>query len=271
MSETMATEPQASSRSTESGSLGRGLQVLGVLHAGMRAMSLTDVSDASGLAPSTTHRLLQALVELGQAARTSGGRYMPSARSLVPLPLDHPLSALRRDCAELLRNLCARHGPSTSLVVFLGNDRVVLEYAPGRYSVTPYYDTHLDAPYHATTSGKILLSGLSSAKRAALLGPTLDVRTPETHLDPQLLDRELDQVRLEGFATNMQENVAGICACGARLSSPSGRPIGAIVMSGPGKYFSADAMLNMKRDLLESAGVLNKTSSALRALARFLE
>lgn len=255
----------------ESGSLARGLQVLGVLNEAMQPLSLSEIAEAAGLASSTVHRLLQTLVEHGQVARTPAGRYRPSARSLLPLMLDHPLSALRRDSTELLRTLCARYGPSTSLILFFGHERAVIELALGRYSVTPYYDTHLSAPYHATVSGKLLLSGLPPAERAALLGePPLSSRTASTVIDRAALERELDLVRLEGYATNMHENVVGISAIGARLVSPVQRNIGAIVMSGPSEYFGAEAVAAMQQDLLRAADLLNNTSSALRAVARFL-
>lgn len=262
----------AMTRSAESGSLARGLQVLGVLHQAMRPLAHSEIAEATGLAPSSAHRVLQLLVDSRQVERSAGGRYRPSARSLLPLGLDHPLSSLRRDSTELLRNLRDRHGPSTSLMVFFGYERSILETAVGRYSVAPYYDTHVSTPHHTTVSGKLLLAHLPATERAALLATQpLVARTAHSILEPEALARELDAAREEGFAVNRHENVAGICACGAVLLSPAGVAIGALVMSGPSEHFAGEAMAAMKRDLLEAAGLLSHTSSALRAVARFLE
>ncbi|MGC3983763.1 MAG: IclR family transcriptional regulator [Pseudorhodoferax sp.] len=271
MDEVSLAPPRVSERSGESGSLARGLQVMGVLHAAMAPLGVSEIAEETGLASSTVHRLLQTLVEHGHATRTPAGRYRPSARSLLPLVQDHPVSALRRDCGELLRTLCTRYGPSTSLILFFGHERAVIELALGRYSVTPYYDTHLNNPYHATVSGKLLLSGLTPAERAALLGEgPLRAATPDTVVDRAALERELEVVRAEGYATNVHENVVGISAVGARLVAPSQRPIGALVMSGPSEYFGDAAKAGMKTDLLQAAELLNNTSSALRAVARYL-
>ncbi|MES2531672.1 MAG: IclR family transcriptional regulator [Pseudomonadota bacterium] len=262
---------RASEKSSESGSLARGLQVMGVLHTAMRSMGISEIAEETGLASSTVHRLLQTLVEHGQVTRTPASRYRPSARSLLPLLLDHPVSALRRDSSELLRTLCTRYGPSTSLILFFGHERALIELALGRYSVTPYYDTHLSNPYHATVSGKLLLSGLAPMERALLLGDQpLRAPTPNTVVDREALEHELALVQAEGYATNTHENVVGISAVGARLMSPSQRNIGAIVMSGPSEYFGAEAQAGMKRDLMQTADLLNSTSSALRAVARYL-
>jgi DNA-binding IclR family transcriptional regulator len=262
----------AGARNTESGSLARGLQVLGVLHEAMHALSHSEVAETAGLPASTTHRLLQTLVEHGQVERTRSGRYRPSARSLLPLVMDHPLNSLRRDVTGLLRGLCDRHGPSTSLILFFGAERAMLESAPGRYSVMPYYDTHLSAPYHTTVSGKLLLAHLAPAERQALIAKQpLIARTPHSITDVALLEEELKRAQAEGFAINLHENVAGICACGTVLKSSAARAVGAIVMSGPSEYFSTETMEAMKRDLRETASLLTHTSLALRAVARFLE
>ncbi len=259
-------------RGTESGSLARGLHVLGVLHEAMRPLAHSEIAEATGLAPSSAHRVLQLLVEARQVERSSGGRYRPSARSLLPLGLDHPLSSLRRDSTEMLRTLRDRHGPSTSLMLFFGTQRSILEIAAGRYSVATYYDTHVSSPHHTTVSGKLLLAHLPPAERAAFLAAQpLAARTPRSILDSDALERELAVVREEGFAVNHHENVAGICACGAVLLSPTGAAIGALVMSGPSEHFAVDALAAMKGDLLEAADLLSHTSSALRAVARFLQ
>ncbi|MGF6767656.1 DNA-binding IclR family transcriptional regulator [Paraburkholderia sp. GAS199] len=262
----------AGGRNTESGSLARGLQVLGVLHESMHALSHSEVAEAANLPASTTHRLLQALVEHRQVERTRGGRYRPSARSLLPLVMDHPLNSLRRDVTGLLRGLCDRHGPSTSLILFFGTERAMLESAPGRYSVMPYYDTHLSAPYHTTVSGKLLLAHLDPDEQKTLIaGKPLLARTPHSITDVARLQDELNTVQSEGFATNLHENVTGICACGTVLKSSNARAIGAIVMSGPSEYFSSETIPVMRRELRETSALLTHTSLALRAVARFLE
>lgn len=261
---------QALKSSGEIGSLARGLAVMRVLHAAMQPRGVSEIAEETGLASSTVHRLLQTLVEHGQATRTPAGRYRPSAHSLLPLVLDHPLSALRRDCGETLRTLCARYGPSTSLILFFGHNRAVIEIVLGRYSITPYYDTHLHNPHHATVSGKLLLSGLAPAERAALLGDgPLLAATPNTMVDRETLESELELVRAEGYATNVHENIVGISSAGALLVSPGKRHIGAIVMSGPSEYFPAELKAAMKQDLLQAASLLNSTSS-LRAVAHYL-
>lgn len=256
-------------RDTESGALTRGLSILSCLQEAMRPMGLQELSAAVGLPPSTCHRLLQSLEQAGYLYR-QGALHYPAARAACPLPLEHPLNRLRRDTTALMRELQERYGPSALLVAFLGHQRVVVDYIAGSYSVTPYFGTHVTAPLHVSVSGKLLLSDLAPAECDALLGEEpYAARTKFSIQDRKTLDAELDQVRQQGWASNHNENVAGISALGVRLSAPSGRAIGAIVLTGPGRYFGGgkDPMCD---DLLQAAGMLNATSNALRAMAEFL-
>ncbi|WP_245763544.1 IclR family transcriptional regulator domain-containing protein [Paraburkholderia diazotrophica] len=62
-------------------------------------------------------------------------------------------------------------------------------------------------------------------------------RTEFTVRDRTALYAELNDVRKRGSATNRNENVTGICAVGTRLSAPSRRASGAIVLTGPSRSF----------------------------------
>ncbi|WP_144109602.1 IclR family transcriptional regulator [Paraburkholderia sp. BCC1886] len=256
-------------RETESGALARGLNVLSRLHEAARPLSLQEIADGVGLPASTCHRLLQSLDQAGYVYR-EGSLYCPTPRAACPLPLEHPLNRLRRDTAPLMRELQERHGPSVLLIAFFGNHRATVDSVSGNYSVTPYFDTNVSAPLHASVSGKILLSDRSAEQRDLLLGAEPYVaRTEFTIRERAALYAELEEVRERGWATNRNENVTGISAVGTRLTAPSGRALGAIVLTGPSRFFREgdDAM---RDDLIEASKLLASTSHAVRALTQFL-
>ncbi|WP_091904496.1 IclR family transcriptional regulator [Chitinasiproducens palmae] len=259
------------SRGAETGALTRGLQLLAVMSDASRPLSLSEIAEASGIAASTTHRLLHTLSQCEQVYKNAQGRYCLAPRALFPLGLDHPLQVLRRDAAEMLRELQARHGPSVLLVAFLGEKRMVVDFAPGAYSVAPYFDTRISAPAHASVSGKILLADLPEADRQRLLGDApYPARTRHTITTRAALDDALAEVEASGLATNFNENVMGICAIGAPLVAPSGRAIGAIVLTGPDTFFGAERRDAIAEDVRRVAHMLSAMSMSVRAVARFL-
>lgn len=259
----------AERRDTESGALARGLNILSRLHEAGRPLSLQEISESVALPTSTCHRLLQSLDLAGYIYR-EGAVYCPTPRAACPLPLEHPLNRLRRDTAPLMRELQERHGPSALLIAFLGNHRATVECVAGNYSVTPYFDTNVTAPLHASVSGKILLSDRTPDQRDFLLGrEPYAPRTAFTVTDRTALFAELEEVRQRGWATNENENVTGISAVGTRLTAPSGRALGAIVLTGPSRFFR-NGNEAMRTDLLQATELLNSTSRAVRALTEFL-
>ncbi|HXZ10503.1 MAG TPA: IclR family transcriptional regulator C-terminal domain-containing protein, partial [Paraburkholderia sp.] len=163
-----------------------------------------------------------------------------------------------------------RHGPSVLLIAFLGDRRATVECVAGNYSVAPYYDTNVTAPLHASVSGKILLSDRTPEQRDVLLGTApYAARTEFTIKDRSTLFAELDEVRRRGWATNDNENVIGISAIGTRLAAPSGRALGAIVLTGPSRFFQNGSEA-MRDDLLKASDLLNSTSHAVRAMTQLL-
>ncbi|MGB6104340.1 MAG: IclR family transcriptional regulator [Pusillimonas sp.] len=255
----------------DGGALQRGLAIIDTLIAAEQPLSLSELSDTVGLTPSTMHRLLQTLIQSGYVYRDALSRFSPTPRSVYPLGLHHPLNMLRRDAKEPLQSLRDKYGPTATLSIFFDTRRLILETAPGDESFVPYFDTHLDTPFHATVSGKLLLSSLSNEARAQLLGPApYAACTKNTITSEQALHAELDKVSAQQYATNLDEHCPGISAVGAPILLDSGMVLGAIVVTGPSKYFSADTVQNMVPDVMQTAHLFSYASPAVRAVCRFL-
>jgi len=258
-------------KGADSGSLARGLQVLAVMGDAGRPLTLSEISEAVGLASSTTHRLLQTLSQCDQVYKNVQGRYCLAPRALFPLALDHPLQMLRRDAAETLKSLQLRYGPSVLLIVFLGDKRLLVDFAVGSYSIAPYFDTYITAPLHGSVSGKIMLADMTPQVRDEFLGSgPLTGRTRHTIISRAQLESQLALVAKQGHASNFNENVLGICAIGARITAPSGRALGALVVTGPEEYFPQDKLEEIADVVCGSANRLSTTSMSVRAVARFL-
>ena len=140
---------------SEAGALARGLAIMDVLVDAARPLTLHEIAEEVALTDSTAYRLLQALCEAGRVLRDpSGKRYHASSKTLNPLTMYHPLHVLRRDATEPLRQLRARTDLTSSMVVFVGMQRLVLDVSGVSGTLTPYYGTCLTNPLHVAVSGK---------------------------------------------------------------------------------------------------------------------
>lgn len=149
----------------------RTLRLLQVLIEVPGPATLASIAQASGLEPNTAHRLLERLVETGYARKCDATRrYSAAARALYPMSLHHPLNRLRLESREQLRHLRERHDQSVCLIVFVGHQRVIIDFVPGREPLSPLYGTWLSNPLNASAAGIVLLSNLSRDERRKLLG-----------------------------------------------------------------------------------------------------
>ena len=256
---------------TETGSLQRGLALIEVLQAAQRPLTATELADATKHPLSTVHRLVQALIQSEYVYRDASRRYFAGPKALMPLNLYHPLNALRRDVREHLRALREQFRHTTSCIVFLGVERLVVELAVENESLSPYHATHLKSPLHGAASGKVLLASLPHAERTQLLQRAPLIKsTPNTITDLDALERELDLVRSRGFAVAIDENHVGLSAAAAPINATPSQVIGCLVLAGMSSSLSRDSVHAAGQVLKMTADLLSIGSMAVRAVGSLL-
>lgn len=254
------------------GSLSRGLQVLEVLRNTPGYLSLSDIAAETGLDASTVHRLLQALTENGYAARDDvQKRYLPGPRALSPLSLFHPVTLLRREAGAVLQAFQEETGETVALVLFIAQERLVVEFARGNQPLSPYYDTWLKSPLHGSGSGKLLLAWLSDSEREHLLGPgPYMAHTPQTITDRELLSQHLNQVRKQGYSVARDDAYQGLTAIGVPLMYPTdAQPLGCLVSTSRSSSVSAQAEAAIADKLKTASRLLLNSAPSMQALRQW--
>ncbi|MBV1853100.1 IclR family transcriptional regulator [Catellatospora tritici] len=218
---------------TSSGNAGGAAdKVLSVLEALAGHQRLAELAAATGLPKSTVHRILQSLVARGFAAADGHGGYLPGPRVLalagrVMGALD-PTRAARPEL-EALRD-------RTGFTVHLGlhdGDRAV--YAdkiagPQPYDMRSRVGQSLDL--HSTAIGKAILARLPDAQVRELAARTgLPRHTPRTASGVKPLLAALEQVRVDGYAVDDEENEPGLRCVAAAVTGTEGRVVGAVSAS----------------------------------------
>ncbi|AQV94087.1 IclR family transcriptional regulator [Cupriavidus necator] len=255
------------------GSLARGLQVLDVLTQANGYMTLSDIAAETGLDASTAHRLLQTLVEHGYAVREEiQKRYLPGPLALSPLSLFHPLTQLRRESAPTLSS-CQRSvgGATVALVLFIGSERLVVDFVQGTNPLSPYYDTWLKSPLHGSASGKLLLAWMTAEQRERLLGPgPYEAHTSKTITEPAVLAQELNLVRMQGYAVARDDYYDGLVAIGAPLTHQNElQPLGGLIVTAPSDAVAAEAEEAISAQLKAASKLLMNGAPSLQILRQW--
>lgn len=256
---------------TEAGSLLRGLTLIELLQSAQRPLTATELAERSGQPLSTVHRLMQVLIRNDYVYRDGSKHYHAGAKALAPLHLYHPLNVLRRDAREHLRTVRDRFRQTSSIAVFLGIERLILELAVEDDSLSPHHETHLRTPLHGAASGKVLLASLPPDELDAVVGSgTLVRRTPHTIGDVSSLRRELDQVRSQGFAIAIDEIHIGLSAAAAPIEVYPGVVIGCLIVSGLTASFDRDKAIEAGKMLKMTADLMAVGNTSALMVASFL-
>lgn len=151
------------------------------------------------------------------------------------------MTQLRREASAVLQAFQEETGETTALVLFLAQERLVVDFARGNQPLSPYYDTWLKSPLHGSGSGKLLLAWMTDSEREHLLGPgPYMAHTPQTITDPGLLSQHLDQVRTQGYAVARDDAFQGLTAIGVPLMYPTdAQPLGCLVITSRSSSVSA--------------------------------
>ncbi|WP_435862988.1 IclR family transcriptional regulator domain-containing protein [Streptomyces massasporeus] len=207
-------------------SLARGLTVLTAFGEGRPELTLTEVSQATGLARATARRALITYEHLGLVA--AAGRTFtltPRVLSLGFPPLSR--TSLPEIAQPHLADLTSRIHESTSLAV-LSDSGEEIQYtarvATGRVmSVNITVGTRL--PAYATALGRVLLADASEGIRGAKELPAL---TAHTITDKQKLAEALASVRAQGYALVDEELEEGLRSIAVPIRDRSGRVVAAL-------------------------------------------
>ena len=209
-------------------SLSRGLTVLQAFNAERPAMTLADMSRATGLTRATARRLLHTLVTLGFVC--TDGRTFELTPRVLDLGFAYVSSLQLPDIAQpFMEALSDRVHESVSASVLDGTQIVYVARVNTQriMGISLAIGSRLPAAW--TSMGRVLLAGLTDAQleefldRLVVAGLTMHSIT-----DIDVLRSEIHAVRSQGYALIDQELEEGIRSVAAPLRDRRGRTLAAV-------------------------------------------
>ena len=159
----------------------------------------------------------------------------------------------------VLRELALKTGESATFYVREGGERVVLAREEGTHAIRFSVAVGQRMDLHAGAAGKVLLAHAPEAERNILLtrGPLARL-TPQTITSPNLMLKELEQVRKSGYAISRGERNPDAFALAAPIFERRDQLIGAMAIAGPISRFTAEAEQGYLSDLKRAAKLLSE-------------
>jgi len=209
--------------------------LIDVLASREEAISLKEISERTGLHPSTTHRILNDLATGRFVDRPEAGNYRLGMRLLELGNLVKARLSVRDAALVPMRELHKLIQQPVNLSVRQGDEIVYVERAYSeRSGMQVVRAIGGRAPLHLTSVGKLFLAVdepqkvRAYATRTGLAGHT---RNSITQLP--LLERELSKARQYGIARDNEELELGVRCMAAGIHDDQGRLVAGLSISAP--------------------------------------
>lgn len=241
-------------------SLVRSISILNALAKEEHGLTLTDLAQKIGLAPSTAHRLLTTLQQerfvrfdqdrsvwlIGVQAFVVGNAFV---RSRDVLTMSRPY----------MRRLMEESGETVNLAVEDQGEAVYLAQVECRQMMRAIAKPGGRVPLHCSGIGKALLASMPDREVAKILRRRgLERMTDKTIDTPARLRDSLTRIRSLGYAFDDEENAIGLRCVAAVVHDEYGEPLAGLSLSGPMARIPDDRM-----PLL--GGIVSKTAAAITA------
>jgi DNA-binding IclR family transcriptional regulator len=213
-------------------SVDRALTILEVL-ARVGEAGVTEIAGELGVHKSTAFRLVSTL-EAHRLVEQTGdrGRYRLGVGVLRLAGATTARLDLVQEARPVCRQLAADTGETVNIAVLSDRSALYLDQVAGSSALQPHNWVGQHIPLHATSNGKVLLSGLDDDRLAELLG-ALARYTSLTITTKGKLREELVRVREQGYAVAVDELEEGLTAVAAPVRNAHGDVVASMSVSGP--------------------------------------
>jgi len=179
----------------------------------------------------TVYRIVAALAEQGMVAE-SGGAYRLGPRLMSLASRAWSQFDLRAALAPELRALRDETGETVHLAVPAGREMTYIDKLESPGPVRMASRVGASVALHSSAVGKAYLAALDEPSRERLLrGLPLAARMPATMTSLPALRAQLDETAARGYATDNEENEAGIVCYGVAVCDAAGRPVAGVSVS----------------------------------------
>ena len=202
-----------------------------------QGFSIADLVHETGLNSSAVHRIFSVLTRRGYIyQKHKRGPYFIGHKFLLFNGIHKHATGIKEQALPFLEKLCKDISETVDLLIFDGKSLFSLATIFPKQFLRAVPDTTIVQPFplHCTAVGKILLASLPGDEfDRALNSKALTVYTDNTVTDKAQIRADIEIVRRENVAYDIEEFWIGIMSVAAPLKDDSGKAIGAISIVGP--------------------------------------
>lgn len=211
----------------------RTLKILFLIAAAPEPLSLSDISNSTGLDKATALRLLVTLESFRLVQRDEKNRTYAIGAGAWQLASSYK-SELKSVSEPHLRVLRDQTGESVSLVIARGMERVILTALEANHELRVVPSLNSVVPVYSGASGKIFMAFMDAERRDRIIETTgLKPVNERCVIDRGTFLKSLDQVRKDGFAVSTGDVTLGAVAVAAPIFDAHNDVAAVVSLRGP--------------------------------------
>jgi IclR family acetate operon transcriptional repressor len=225
-------KPASSENRYFSRAIGNALRILEMIQLNAKPIALAEVARQVKLPKSSVFRTLRTLEIAGYLQRHEDDRFSPAPGT--EFGHNQMVRQVVAAAEPLMKSLSQEFRETISLAFLFHNRIEVVAVIDSPHRVAMGNTVGDLIPPHASSLGKCIAALQPEPQRTRLLRTFSMVRfTPRTVTDEMELRRDLEVIKKQGYATDMEESVMGGCCLSSAILAANGQAIAAISISMP--------------------------------------
>ena len=239
--------------------LWRAIDILEYLAQKPEGKTISEVAEALSIPTNSVFRILRTLASRGYVIQKHK-RYQISSKLFALGSQAIAEETLFEKSLPVMREIRDSLKETVLLGKMIGNKGVVLEQVPGTHPVKVVVEIGINFDLHCSAPGKTILAFLSDSERDVILkGYKYTRYTPATLLNKKAFLKELQQVKTNGYALDLEEGDEGVRCISSPILNSHGFPVAAIWTTGPALRLNSKICDKTGKILLEKASDISRS------------
>lgn len=217
-------------------------------------LGVTDLAQKLSTNKSAVYRMLATMEALNVIQQNpENGRYRLGLKLFElgqKVPINQNFIAKARPFMEALAK---QAGETAHLAVYKNNKVYFLDKVVGRHDLQINSQIGSEKAIHCTGLGKVMLAFAEPNYETTIRSLSLNPVTKHTITDTNELIKEIEIIKEQGFALDLEENEIGLVCVAVPVFNSRGQFIAAISTSGPSARFNENEIQTYTGDLKNTA------------------
>lgn len=241
----------------------RALQVMEMLGAAGRPLTVADVAEGIGADRSTAYRMLMTLMDAGYVRRDTSEKHYQLGYKLLSLTRGLLNEGERTELiGSALSRISGQTHETAHYSVFDRDACVLVQRSKGTQLVAVDFQVGDRSPLHCSSAGKVILAYLDIRRVEEIMALGLPRFAVNSKTTPEELREELTKVRAQGYALDDREFHDDMRCVSVPVFDKSGLAA-AISLSGPSSRFTIEKLHELLPPITAVASELSRKFGGL--------